>query len=149
MSEAFPDPPPVVDRQFSLIEGEHQAPNYAVPIDGPSRDLRLGYSQLPEDLLAAHLKKMQSTVLLSKDLVEGPLEILDEPEIYPEDVEDEVLAVNQAISKATELVRLNRTEATTHLLRVLRNTVATLVLKDRYDPEDAMWQVIAERIDKE
>jgi hypothetical protein len=74
------------------------------------------------------------------------LQILKEPEIYDDFIEEAAISTNPAIERVLIRVRASRDEANTRLLRVLRNSVAALIYKGEYRANDPIWDELSARL---
>lgn len=83
----------------------------------------------------------------SSPLLKDPaLKGIDEPTVYDDFVESVILGTNPAIEKVLAKVQASRTEANTRLLRVLRNSAASLAFKGIYRADDPWWDALAAKL---
>jgi len=114
----------------------------------PTNEREKALKDISEATFEEQLVYMNKPLFLTEPLIaEEELSILNEPEIYSDDLEDTIIAQNAACQRALALVKKSPSENTTAILRAIRNTVASQIFKKSYDPEDPLWTNIAARVD--
>lgn len=115
----------------------------------PETEYELSLAALDDDTLTAQLTHLQiGDIFTEPQVALERAELLSEAETYSDILEDEIIATNPAVVALMEIIdtRRIRTEQTTKLMRVLRNTVAAQVLRKSYVLDDPIWRTIGNRI---